>query len=291
MVDCLAANGYLHYLAVDGESRFVHRHRLPTLWKAVLDGDVKVSDRGIFYKIEESDNAPKRLLVVFSGMPKDPNEGSPWRYFTQNYRHAHNAIPGDCVMLRVADVGGVKGSFYSNTADDPSNQEDISSLISATARDRHIPDSRVCLLGCSKGATGAVLHGLTFGWNFVAVDPVLSDSYYEIEMSDLHFTSGNVFLDSKDVLFDRLSEKVQNNVDNDLSANYSIFLTSRRSAQYGRVCSFVQSIAKIRPSLFSFDDPRIKSHPDVARSVMWATMPLVVCALMGFRVPRGPVDL
>ena len=68
--------------------------------------------------------------------------------------------------------------FGMDTADAPSNCDDISELIVAAIRRLGLPPQRVCLIGPSKGATGAAIHGLRLHLPFIAVDPIVDDTFY-----------------------------------------------------------------------------------------------------------------
>ncbi|MBD7950941.1 XcbB/CpsF family capsular polysaccharide biosynthesis protein [Oerskovia rustica] len=285
MVKTLASRGYLHYMASEGESRFVHQRRLSTLWKAVIDGDLSVSDNGAYYSLElPSEVEPRRLLVLFSSIYAPPTSASLWRYMARNYQHVNSSIPDDTAILRIADVGGVLGAFYLDTTAMPTNSAVISGLIEQTINELGIPRSSAVLLGPSKGGTGATFHGLRLGLPFVAVDPILDDTHYEQEMSDAHFTGHPVFPAAKQAVFGNLFAQVLETYSP--GEPRGLFVTSPRSAQYPIVIDAARALAGV-VSVMTADSPRIKSHPDVARVTLGPTLSLVNSLLCGWPTPRG----
>ena len=117
------------------------------------------------------------LVVVFSGMHSDWNHPGLDRYIFPQFRHIGSLTPPGTAVLRLGDLGGISGSFFMDTADAPSNCDDISELIVAAIRRLGLPPQRVCLIGPSKGATGAAIHGLRLHLPFVAVDPIVDDTF------------------------------------------------------------------------------------------------------------------
>lgn len=285
----LAAQGYLHYWSEPGEARLMHRSCVAGHWSAVRDGDVTMSSGGVAYRLSPPKGAqrPRRLLVIFSGISHIYNEPRLWRYFTQNYRHAGGLIPGDCAVLRIADLGGVVGAFYGATVDSPGNEDAVSDLIWEVVAAYGISTESVVLLGSSKGGTGAVRHGLIMGLQFVACDPILGDQYYELEHNDDHFTKGGVFLESKDSVFDRLGgELVSGRAPK--SPSFGAFFTAPVSAQYQMVSGFADTLSAAMPvGVFESADRRILGHPTVAPAVLGETLALVNSLFLGWDRPLG----
>lgn len=283
VVTDLAACGYFLYHSREGESRFVHRDRIPSLWKPVLDGSVSVSEDGIYYSFDSkiSSNKIRRLVVVFSGIASNPSSASLHRYFEPNYRHLNGLTSADTGVLRIADVGGVVGSFYGATSDKPDNRLSVANLIDSFISAHNIERDNVCLVGSSKGATGAVLHGLALGLPFVAVDPILSDRYYETSMHDAHFTRGSVFFEPKQTLFSNLLKSGVMD-----RRRYAAFFTSPNSEQYGLVTDFASHFSG-PVGVYSSVDPRIDGHPSVAGSVLGLTVSIVNGIIHGMPLHAG----
>ncbi len=285
MVKTLASRGYLHYMAREGESRFVHQRRLPTLWKAVIDGELSVSSEGAYYSLQlPPEVEPRKLLVLFSSIYAPPTSASLWRYMARNYQHVASSIPDDTAILRIADVGGVLGAFYLDTIAAPNNSAAVSRLIEQSIQELGISRSSTVLLGPSKGGTGATFHGLSLGLPFVAVDPILDDTHYEQEMSDAHFTGFPVFPAAKQTTFGNLFAHVLETYSS--GEPRGIFVTSPRSAQYPIVIDAARALSGI-VSVLTANSPRIKSHPDVARVALGPTLSLVNSLLCGWPTPRG----
>ncbi|WP_168708149.1 XcbB/CpsF family capsular polysaccharide biosynthesis protein [Actinomyces procaprae] len=278
----LASFGYVLYRTDQGESRFAHRSRVSRLWKSAIDGDL-TDYHGVFFAKEGNWDSGSRLVVVFSGMAMNPSSSSLDRYFEKNYRHIRGLLPHTTAILRIADVGSVNGAFYRNTRDFPDREVVVSELIEQCADQLGVARNAVVLIGSSKGATAAVLYGLRDAYTFIAVDPVLSDRYYEEELGDLHFTRGPVYLDSKNDRFARLLDGGEFN-------GCGLFISSEVSAQFDTVRGFVQRLesgSDVR--LYVSNDPRIDSHPTVARNTNWLVNYLLVCFVEGWPYPAGGV--
>ena len=168
--------GYLLYYHTDGESRFIRHDRVRHHWPAVKSGTISVSDEEIFYSLEEpASGRIENLVVVFSPVSSRPRLA---RYFRPSFATLQKYLAPHTAVLRVADVGGVKGAFYLDTTALPENSFNISRLIDNIAGRFAIHRGKVVIYGASKGGTGAVYHGLASGWQYVAVDPILSDEWY-----------------------------------------------------------------------------------------------------------------
>lgn len=118
-------------------------------------------------------------------MPIEPYSASLYRYFAKNFSTIDKYIGKNVSILRVADIGGITGSFYLNTNALPTNADKIKSLILEVIEQCQIKSDDVVLYGCSKGGTAAVYHGLTNNYKIVAVDPILNDEHYINNKNDL----------------------------------------------------------------------------------------------------------
>ena len=216
--------GFSLYYHTDGESRFIRHDRLRHHWPAVKSGAISVSDRGIFYSLEEPPSGRvENLVVVLSPVSSQPRL---IRYFWPSFATLQKYLAPHTAVLRVADMGGVKGAFYLDTTALPENSLNINRLIEELSARFEIRRDNVVIYGASKGGTGAVYHGLSGGWRYVAVDPILSDEWYEVHKeNDYHFTAGDVFPRSKQEVFSELFTGIlaETNVpERELSAHYLI---------------------------------------------------------------------
>ncbi|HHU8995023.1 TPA: XcbB/CpsF family capsular polysaccharide biosynthesis protein, partial [Escherichia coli] len=136
-------------------------------------------------------------------MPIEPYSASLYRYFAKNFSTIDKYVGKNVSILRVADIGGITGSFYLNTNALPTNADKIKSLILEVIEQCQIKSDDVVLYGCSKGGTAAVYHGLTNNYKIVAVDPILNDEHYVNNKNDLHLIEG-VFPQPKEELFKKV---------------------------------------------------------------------------------------
>ncbi len=223
-----------------------------------------------YYTLEtpvvEDSKTSYRMLVVFSSIADFPlNASIKRRSFFRNWDKVKNYIPKNTYILRIADIGGVLGSFYLNSNFDPDFEAKIQNIIKKIANDLFIDKNNIVLFGGSKGATGALYHGITGKYATVAVDPIVSDKYYIEKMNDLHFVEG-CFPVSKEKKFNDLLKK-NNNL-----TNINI-ITSKNSQQF----EFIHNIFYNRNDInhFVFTNYNIKTHPDVGRNVLTFSTTLI----------------
>ena len=201
--------GFSLYYNDDNESRFIRQDRIRHHWPAIKDGSYLITDDDIVYTIEQpASERVDKIVVIFSPINSKPRLS---RYFWPSFSKLMKFLPPNTAVLRIADVGGVKGAFYMDTMTQPAQ----CGRCTQSDRTRPLPEyslenSDVVLYGASKGGTGATFHGLRGGWNFVAADPILSDDWYEQNDRDYHFTSGGIFPKSKQEVFGQLIRKSHN---------------------------------------------------------------------------------
>ncbi|MDJ0356571.1 XcbB/CpsF family capsular polysaccharide biosynthesis protein [Paenarthrobacter sp. PH39-S1] len=276
VVSRLAMNGFYVYRITESSSRLVRDDVIAALWHRVKEGEFTVNDDNVVFSYTAPAllSSSPRLLVIFSSMSAPIYKPNLMRYFEQNFRTAQKYMPQDTAILRIADIGGVVGAFYLDTARDPGNTKRIQRLITETALNNEIALSDVLLYGASKGGTGALYHGLTGGFKTVAVDPIVSDEYYLHRYNDSHFTADGVFNEPKDAVFKRL---VNRNIESDSrltgEPTTASVIYSERSPQYSAIETILASQLSGRLAFFNCINPKIQDHPDVSpNSLNTATM-------------------
>lgn len=275
IVEVLAQQGWFQYKCNDSLSTFVRHSTIPKIWPRVLNGQIVVNADGLYYSVKSEPGwgEARSLIVVFSSMAMPYDGPTLSRYFEQNFSSIAKHVGGGLNILRIADLDGVLGGFYSPTTFVPDRMERVTRLIEHVAEDLGVPDSRVILYGASKGGTGALLYGLTndHGWKAIAVDPVVDDRHYEEVYRDSHWTSGSVFLHRKVDLFRSAVDKfnfgpVAEGVP--ISQGRISLVTSPGSPLFGSIESLSRSIDSERLLFLESLDPAIKQHPDVSRSTL-----------------------
>ena len=285
----LAKRGYYPYLTKEGATRLVRSDRVDGLWVKITENEYKITPDEVVYFIEPplEEKPPIRLLVVFSAIHQNPSGTGLQRYFMQNYPSVQKYMPPGTAVLRVGDLGGVVGAFYLNTNHRPRNADAIRNLIESVRADLGVTRDAVVLYGVSKGATGAVYHGLTAGHRFVAVDPILADEHYLVRYNDPHFTEGGVFPERKEKTFERLLDRVATEGAPAPMKGRCAVICSERSPQFLPITRMLVSRFSDSMSFFNSRDPLIRDHPDVGpRTVNCATM-LMSMQLYGLPVPTG----
>lgn len=267
LINRLAMDGFYLYRVTEDGSRFVRDHTISRLWHRVKDGDFSTNEDGLIYSftLPAVKTEFMRILVIFSSMSTSIYTPSMMRYFEQNFRSAQKHVPPNTAILRIADIGGVVGAFYLNTARNPNNAERVRRLITETASAHNVSSNDVVLYGASKGGTGALYHGLTGGFKCLAVDPVISDDYYVSTYQDSHFTTGGVFPESKQDVFARVIDSA---LDSDSRTSgegtTTAVIYSERSPQYGAIQEIAVRKLRDRAAFFNCINPEIADHPDVS---------------------------
>ena len=274
--------GYSLYYNTTDESRFVRHDRIVHHWPAVKDGTFEASEEGIVHQFEAPASGEiERLVVIMSPINSKPRL---IRYFRPSFATLMKYVPRNTAILRIADVGGVKGAFYLNTSFLPDNSTRIQNLIRSTI-DRHGIDSRnVVLFGASKGGTGALFHGLTGNLKFVAVDPILSDAWYIENENDYHFTTGGVFPQTKQQVFAKLVEQSVTSPPTETAE--SVIVTSSRSPQYDYTSKIIEPL-RSQLTIFNSDNPQIMKHPDVAPKTIYSQVLAINNLLLDLPLPKG----
>ncbi|MGM0698043.1 MAG: XcbB/CpsF family capsular polysaccharide biosynthesis protein [Actinomycetota bacterium] len=274
--------GYSLYYNTEGESRFIRHDRLSHHWPAVKDGTFSQSQKGIFYILEKPPSGRvEKLVVVLSPLSSQPRL---IRYFRPSFSKLQKFIAPNTAVLRVADIGGVKGAFYLDTTALPENSLNVYRLIKETADRFNIHNHDVVIYGASKGGTGAVYHGIVGGWPYVAVDPILSDHWYEAHNNDYHFTTGGIFPRSKQEVFSEILSAAS--PDESVSELGSVIITSTRSQQFSYTADLIGPLLS-RMTVFNSDNQNIKVHPDVAPKTIYAQVMSINALLLGLELPTG----
>lgn len=218
-----------------------------------------------FYTLDEpvsKGGSKKRLLVVFSSIADLPfNASISRRVFFKNFSTIAKYIPKNTYVLRIADLGGVLGGFYLNSNADSNFENKVQNLIRKVQKDESIADAQVVFYGGSKGATGALYHGLKMGIKTLAVDPIVSDEFYIKKYNDLHFVEG-AFPCYKQEKFNDLMLKNSNR-----KLDFIKIITSPNSEQYSYIQNIIFS-SNTTINNYIFSNPYIKSHPDVGKQTL-----------------------
>lgn len=216
-----------------------------------------------FYTLEKPviDNvADMRLLVVFSSIADLPfNANIDRRMFFKNFPDVAKYIPKNTYILRIADIGGVLGGFYLNSHADMDFESKVQSLIRKIQLEHAILDEHTVLYGTSKGATGALYHGVKMGLKAVSVDPIISDEYYLEKYNDLHFVT-NVFPISKQEKFNQLFAESKN------LRNIKL-ITSPQSENFKYICELLL-VSELDVCSYIFNDHNITGSKSIEEHML-----------------------
>ncbi len=281
----LANSGFSLYKSANRISSFVRNSVVPDFWHRVKAGEFNCAN-GLVYQLETpKEHKVSRVLVVFSSIGEDIFTSSLMRVFTFNFKSIGKYLPADTAVLRIADLGGVVGSFYLNNNADPEFADRVTSLIKRVSQELGVNPEGVTLYGASKGGTGALYHGVMGGFNAVVVDPIVSDEYYERVFKDSHFTIGT-FPETKQQVFTRIL-----NSDVELKQSISIIYSSR-SPQYEYITSIVKESRVGRGfNYLNSLNVLINDHPDVGAQTVNIAVMLMNASLYQIPVGRYCMDV
>ncbi|GAB3505032.1 XcbB/CpsF family capsular polysaccharide biosynthesis protein [Pseudoxanthomonas daejeonensis] len=285
----LSGHGFLVYkFASEGGAvtSFVHAAIAPAFWARHTDFGLR-EHGGICYRLEmPAHGAARRLLVIFSSMSQVDQmyeAGFSARYFMRNLSQAPKYTPPDTAILRIADLGGVVGAFYTDTLAQPDNEARVSALIAKVMADLAVDPRYTVLYGTSKGASGALLHSLRTGLKAVCVEPILSDDYYVNRYRDSHFTRGLFPRDKRELFAAHLSA--------DGPGAERVVVYSSRSPQLPYIREIAMDSPRGREMAFiDVQSPTIMDHPDVAPASLGLQVSLVNQMLCGVEVGAHQLD-
>lgn len=279
----LTRRGYYAYLVKDGATRFVRSDRVGGVWAKITEDEYRINEEEVVFRVEPplEEKPPKRLVVVFSAVHEFPNRASLQRYFSQDFPSIRKYLPHGTAVLRIADLGGVVGAFYLNTAHRPHNADAIRRLIESTRGELGIDHDRVVLFGVSKGGTGALYHGLTGGYRFASVDPILSDEHYETHYDDSHYTKGGIFTEPKEATFTRLLGTCA------AADGKCALICSENSPQFETISRLLFPRFAGTMSIFNARDESITEHKEVGPRTINLSVMLLSMQLHGLAVPAG----
>lgn len=143
----------------------------------------------VYYDLEaplEKENYLTNKLIVFF-MPADAmtSPSAEKRYFgNARWDSLAASIAKNTYILRIADTNLISGSYYQNTSNFPDYEEIIQNLIKKIASENNISPRNIITYGNSRGATGALYHGLLGNYKVVAADPVIDRKAW-VERKDM----------------------------------------------------------------------------------------------------------
>ena len=276
----LANHGFHLYVVRDGTSSMVHHRRIKTLWRNVVAKEILVDENNVFYTRQEAQvNSAPKLLVIFSAIAAKMYTPSLYRHFEKNFASIAKYIPENTHILRIADMGGVVGSFYLNSKSLPKKEDHIAALIAREVERLGISKQDVVLYGTSKGGSAATFYGLKHGYQAVAVDPILSDEHYVNVYRDTHFTLDTTE-ETKEARFAKLLEDIHP------EAQLSV-ICSTRSPQYPYIDAALISRFSERFVFLNSENKAIKNHPDVGPKTIPHVLSQINARLAGVSLGAG----
>lgn len=138
--------------------------------------------RGLVFKLDPaslSNVQPRNLVVDFggTGVYDEMVQSDYWsRYGTDSF----DGVPRNTIILRIIDFNLNVGSFFMNTQNYSTFENDVITLILQTIKRFNISMDHIVLYGSSKGGFAAQYYGLKNHWKFVANDPLIDISNYPL---------------------------------------------------------------------------------------------------------------
>lgn len=197
-------NDFLTYLSnldfiLDGNIgdtfRFIKRN---SFWRPDLREYLAHSGNNVYYAddldpVRHRTGEIKHIVFFFCGMPGPDGLNSlnaEERMFPHLFHNFTRSLTKDTLVVRIADVNGVRGGFYVNTNNYQSQEDDISEFIDFMMNKYQVNANNVVLHGTSKGATGALFYAAKHDLNCVVVDPVLDARDAIMNLHNNHFMRG-----------------------------------------------------------------------------------------------------
>jgi len=260
----LASKGFFLVSSVKGNSRFEKFTTAENFRTNLKVKNLKIYNN-IYYTLEEPllKFSNPRLIVLFSSVADRAfNADISIRNFFTNFGTIAKYIPQNSYVLRVADIGGVIGSFYMNTTFSNRVEDDVQGLLKSILDSYSIDKSDVVLYGGSKGGTASLYHGILGGYKCVSVDPIVSDQYHEEDSKDSHFTREyngyKVYPQTKQEKFINLMKTTSD------FSNINI-IYSKQSPIYSSINTIIkENDLETKINYLNICHPQIKTHPDVA---------------------------
>ncbi len=172
----LIENDYMLYMHTKSSSYFIKRSKIYTIWQR--KDLIQYND--LFYTIEkpvkENVCAPTRLVVVFSSLPVSANYYSPniaTRCFATDFAELSKQTIKNTIIMRIMDLNLSHGSYYLNTVNYPTFEQDIQEAIQLIIGEHQINAEDVVLYGSCKGGTGALYHSYLGNYKTVSVCPTI----------------------------------------------------------------------------------------------------------------------
>lgn len=280
----LTNHGFMLYVLRNGISSLIHFKSIKDLWIPVKENKYEIDENDIVYRYIDSESMnTKKLLVIFSTIGPKPHSSSLSRYFPENFPSIQKYISDDTAILRIADLGGVTGSYYLNTIVLKDNEFNIQNLINKISSERNIKRNDIVFFGISKGGSGALYHGLSLGYKVVAVDPILTDEYYVKCLNDYHCVEG-VFPLKLEKKFESLISDHSNRELSEICV-----IVSERSEQYRFIIRILGPILGKITLLNSLNE-KINTHPQVAPNTIHAITMAINSKLIGVGQQLGMFD-
>lgn len=133
----------------------------------------------------------KNIVFFFMGMPGAMtvnNADAVMRFNPHLFDNFTRSLVKDTVVIRIADVNGVRGGFYVNSVNYMSYEQDLSEFLESMINLYSVDRNNVVLHGTSKGGVGALFYGAKHNLKSVSVDPVLDGEWVIKNQSNNHFT-------------------------------------------------------------------------------------------------------
>ncbi|ARE10730.1 hypothetical protein UC317_2078 [Lactococcus lactis subsp. lactis] len=93
------------------------------------------------------------------------------------FKHLSRSLIKNTIIIRIADINGVRGSGYTNSYNYENYESDLSEFIEEMILRYIVNRKDVVLYGVSKGGAGGLFYAAKHNLNSVTVDPLISKNY------------------------------------------------------------------------------------------------------------------
>ncbi|WP_257607528.1 XcbB/CpsF family capsular polysaccharide biosynthesis protein [Weissella sagaensis] len=236
---------------------------------------------GVFYTVEEKikkdNNAPNRLLVIFSSMPGSNEYYSSKfeeRAFVKHFPTIQKLVVPNTNILRIVDSNLVYGSHYINSNNFNNYEDNIQKVILKVSKELNVNENNIVLYGTSKGATGALVHSLIGNYKSVTVDPILNAQEYNDDMNNIHYI--------KNDRIQNLIPKINELIKSGPKTKKHVLIRSPQVQFNYKISEQIINNDCIR--FYDQNDSNIKSHAEIGKNSVSEILMFLNSKLLGLEV-------
>lgn len=263
----LLKHDYILYAHEDGISKLYQRRYVNEFlnhndWNRV--GDVYYTLDAPKRRKGHKTKTDKKLIVIFPCMPsakKYDHHVFTDRMFVKLFKKIESFLTENVYIMRIMDLNVSHGSYFINTVNNQTLEEDISNAIIEVRDQLNLQNKDIVLYGTSKGGTGALYYGAKLDLKCLAADPIIHLGEYN--KNDTHFL--------RDMRKEEISEDINDYLRQ--GSNYKKYIIASENVAF----NFKYSSKIIGKNVIKLNkkDERIQKHTEVLRQTKFEQLMLL----------------